>query len=100
MLPSHVTIAVPAGHTVQVHPPGQVGLPNPAQPGPSSGMIHDPRMEGAKAAMDAALAPPTAADQAEERNETPAEEAREAASGEESKEVIHKPKKKKKAIKK
>lgn len=47
----HVMVAVPAGHTVQVHPPA-TAQQNPAA---QTGMIHDPAQAGALAAMNAAL---------------------------------------------
>jgi len=53
---AQTTIMVPEGHTVQVHPPGHT--PMPSLPPMSSGMIADPAMQGAKAAMDAALPVP------------------------------------------
>jgi hypothetical protein len=48
----HVTVMVPEGHAIQVHPPGT--QPQMGQPG----MIHDPMALGAKAAMDASLPTP------------------------------------------
>lgn len=47
----HVTVMVPEGHAIQVHPPGG---PAPMQ----AGMIPDPMAMGAKAAMDAAMPTP------------------------------------------
>lgn len=49
---AHVTVMVPDGHAIQVHPPGV--------PAPSTqvGTIHDPMALGAKAAMDAAMPTP------------------------------------------
>lgn len=47
----HVTVMVPEGHAIQVHPPGTV-MPQTA------GMVPDPAMAGAKAAMDSALPVP------------------------------------------
>lgn len=77
-----VTVSVPAGHHVQVHAP----MAPPMAPG----MIHDPMAVGGKAAMDAALM--------EEAGETPAQEAKEQASGAEKRESVHKkPKAKAKA---
>lgn len=49
----HITLMVPEGHAVQVHPPGT--MPHMA---PQSGMIGDPALAGAKAAMDTALPVP------------------------------------------
>ena len=48
---AHVTVMVPDGHAIQVHPPGGVAPPH-------AGMVHDPMAVGAKAAMDAALPTP------------------------------------------
>lgn len=47
----HITLMVPEGHAVQVHPPG-------VMPHAQTGMIHDPAAMGAKAVMDAALPVP------------------------------------------
>ena len=89
-IPGHVNVAVPVGHTVQVHAPQAAPTP--------TGMIAQPAVDGAKAAMDAALAPPMApGGAAEEAAESPAQEAAEQASGAEAKEPVHK-KKKKKAV--
>ena len=48
---AHVTVMVPDGHTIQVHPPGGVAPP-------MAGTVHDPMAMGAKAAMDAAMPTP------------------------------------------
>ncbi len=48
---AHVTVMVPEGHAIQVHPPGG---PAPMQ----AGMVPDPMAVGAKAAMDAAMPTP------------------------------------------
>lgn len=51
----HVMVAVPEGHTVQVHPPGM----GPGAPAPQpQGMVADPMAMGGQAAMTAALAAP------------------------------------------
>jgi hypothetical protein len=91
----HVNVAVPVGHTVQVHAPQpQMEMP--------TGMIAQPNIDGAKAAMDRALAPapgPSATNSAaEEAAESPAQEAAEQKSGAEAKEPVHKKKKKKPAV--
>lgn len=44
----HVTVMVPEGHAIQVHPPGGVAPPQ-------AGMIPDPAAHGAQAAMSAAI---------------------------------------------
>lgn len=48
---AHVTVLVPDGHTIQVHPPSSVAPPH-------AGMVHDPMAMGAKAAMDSAVPTP------------------------------------------
>lgn len=40
----HVSVLVPDGHTLQIHPP--------AAPMAPQGMVADPMMQGAKGAMD------------------------------------------------
>lgn len=49
----HVVVAVPEGHMVQVHPP----MEEPQMPMPPPGMVPNAPADGAKAAMDQALAP-------------------------------------------
>jgi hypothetical protein len=51
---AHVTVMVPDGHAIQVHPPGTVAAP-------MAGMAHDPMAAGAKAAMDAVMPSPAEA---------------------------------------
>jgi hypothetical protein len=47
---THVSLLVPEGHTIQVHPlGGTIGVPSP------QGIVPNEATAGAKAAMDAAL---------------------------------------------
>jgi hypothetical protein len=48
----HVTVMVPEGHAIQVHPPGSVQLNQ-------AGMIHDPMAVGARREMDKVLSKKT-----------------------------------------
>ena len=85
--PDHVMVAVPPGHTVQVHPPGHAQMTPASTPvnAHPTGMVHDPMANGAKLAMDAALAGGV-----EEAGESPQMEGQEKKSGQERKETVHK----------
>jgi hypothetical protein len=57
---AHVTVMVPEGHAIQVHPPGGVAAP-------MAGTVHDPMAVGAKAAMDAVMPTPSEAPAKDQR---------------------------------